>query len=98
MVKEKTAKKAKTDAVPTPTPASTVSGEQDWRPGDPAETYVVIRHTYGVDLRVSDKEYKTADDIRAISERDFWIRAIKFHPDGTRAEIVKFDKRKHRTW
>jgi len=98
MAKEKTTKKAKTDEVPTPTPASTVKGEQDWRPGEAALTYVVIRYTYGIDIRVSDKEYLAADDAIAISERDFWNRAIKFRPDGTRAEIVKYDKRKHRTW
>lgn len=99
MATEKKQKKAKTDAVPTPTPASTVSmGQEDWSPRDSAPTYVVVRHAYGTDHRVSDREYKTKVDPKAVTERDFWARAIKFYPDGTSAVIVKFDKRKHRTW
>ena len=92
MVKEKTTKKAKTDAVPTPTPASTVSVEQDWNPGQPTDCYVVVRDGF----RVSEKEYTTPGNIQAIDERDFWTRVAK--DDGTKVYIVKYDKKKHRTW
>jgi hypothetical protein len=99
MTTERNQKKTRTDAVPTPTPVSTVLGEQeDWRPGDPSPTYVVVRQAYGTDHRVSDREYKTENDPMAVIERDFWARVIKFHPDGTSTNIVKFDKRKHRIW
>jgi hypothetical protein len=98
MTTENKPRKAKTPAIPNPALASTVLNGQDWSPGDPAPTYVVIRHAYGTDHRVSDREYKTANDPKAITERDFWARAIKFHPDGTSAKIVKFDKRRHRIW
>ena len=92
MTKEKTPKTAKTDAVPTPTPASTISVEQDWEPGQPPDLYVVVRDGF----RVSDKEYTTPGNPKAIEEKDFWIRVAK--DDGTKVYIVKYDKKKHRTW
>jgi len=97
MTKEKT-EKAMTDAVPTPKPASTVSRGQDWSPGDSSPVYVVVRHTYGVDHRVSDREYSTPNDQRAIEELVFWQKVIKRSQDGTKAAIVKYEKKKHRIW
>lgn len=97
MTKEKT-KKAKTDEVPIPKPTSTVSEGQDWSPGDPSPTYVVVRHTYGIDHRVSDKEYSTPTDPRAVGELTFWQETLKRRPDGTTAAIVRYEKKKHRVW
>ena len=95
---EKTNQTARKNAVPTSKPASNVSGGQDWSPGDQAPTFVVVRDTYGIDMRVSDKEYRSIDDPRAIVERDFWNRVIKRYPDGTSVEVRPYDKRKHRVW
>ena len=93
MEKQKRTKKVKTDKVPNPPAPSTKEGEQTatWTPG---ERFVVVRSG----LRVSDKDYPKADDSRAIAERDFWQRVVTRHPDGTRVEIVVFDKKKHRIW
>lgn len=57
-------------------------------------TFVVTRGG----LRVSDIEYQTEDDLSAINEVNFWKRVVSKYPDGTRVEIVQFDKKKHRIW
>lgn len=96
MTKTQKPKRVKKDSVDS---SSTNNSQQtDWSPGDPAPTYVVVRHTYGIQHRVSNREYKTKNDPAAITERDFWNRVIQFHPDGTRVEIVQFEKRRHRVW
>jgi hypothetical protein len=65
-----------------------------WSPGDTAPRYVIVRGG----LRVSDKDYPERDDPRAISEMNFWNRVISRWPDGTKIEIVQYDKKKHRIW
>jgi len=57
-------------------------------------TFVVTRGG----LRVSDVEYTSETDPLAIAEKDFWQQIVKKYPDGTRIEIVPFDKKKHRVW
>lgn len=65
-----------------------------WSPGESLPRYVVVRGG----LRVSDKDYPRADEPRAISERDFWKKVVERWPDGTKVEIVQYDKKKHRIW
>jgi hypothetical protein len=57
-------------------------------------TFVVTRGG----LRVSDIEYLSETDPLAVTEKNFWQRVIKKYPDGTKMEIVQFDKKKHRVW
>lgn len=90
MSKLKENKKALQDEVPTPIDAVVVSEEQ--KNNNP--TYVVIRGG----CRVSDIEYATLNDPSAIAEKDFWQRVVNKYPDGTKIEIVQFDKKKHRIW
>jgi len=86
------------DAVPTPEISSIELGEQEsycWSPNDEATTrYVVIRGG----LRVSDKDYTSTTEPRAIAEKEFWQRVVTKWPDGTKVEIVQYDKKKHRIW
>jgi hypothetical protein len=65
-----------------------------WSPGESLPRYVVVRSG----LRVSDKDYPKSDEPRAIAERDFWRKVIERWPDGTKVEIVQYDKKKHRVW
>ena len=65
-----------------------------WSPGESLPRYVVVRDG----LRVSDKDYPKADEPRAISEKDFWKKVVERWPDGTKVEIVQYDKKKHRIW
>lgn len=65
-----------------------------WSPGESLPRYVVVRGG----LRVSDKDYPKADEPRAISEKDFWCKVIERWPDGTKVEIVQYDKKRHRVW
>jgi hypothetical protein len=73
----------------------------------PVETDVVIEEQKVVSptfvvtrggLRVSDFEYPSQTDPVAISEKNFWKRVVQKYPDGTRIEIVQFDKKKHRVY
>jgi hypothetical protein len=68
--------------------------EPDWSPGERETRYVVIRGG----LRVSDKDYPEQGDPRAIAEMNFWRKVISRWPDGTKVEIVQYDKKKHRIW
>jgi len=74
--------------------------DQDWTPGQEAELYVVVR--YGPltldEPRVSDNEYISPDWPGAVQERNFWQRVVNRYPDGTKVAIVKFIKKKHRTY
>ena len=65
-----------------------------WSPGESLPRYVVVRGG----LRVSDKDYPKPDEPRAIAERDFWQKVVNRYPDGTKIEIVQYDKKKHRIW
>jgi uncharacterized protein YecE (DUF72 family) len=56
--------------------------------------YVVVRDH----KRVSDLEYDTDSDPTALIELEHWQKIIKEWPDGTKAEIVEFDNKKHRIW
>lgn len=96
MEKQTKAKKVQSaDEVPNPVIPNTEIEEQlTWSPGEDAVRFVVTRSG----LRVSDKDYPSVDNERAILERDFWKRVIKNYPDGTKMEIVKYDKKKHRVW
>jgi len=78
------------DEVPNPTDTNVVTEEQNVN----TPKFVVTRGGF----RVSDREYDSSNDVAAISERDFWLRVIGSHPDGTKVEIVQFDKKKHRIW
>jgi len=91
MLKNKINKKAIQDEVPTPDEANVVSEEQK---SNNTPTYVVTRDG----LRVSDQEYLTLDFPVALAERDFWQKIVNKYPDGTKIEIVQFDKKKHRIW
>jgi hypothetical protein len=68
--------------------------DDTWSPGESLPRYVVVRSG----LRVSDKDYPKADEPRAIAERDFWRKVIERWPDGTKIEIVQYDKKRHRVW
>jgi len=56
--------------------------------------YVVVRGG----MRVSDKEYQNPDEPKALEEKSFWQMVVKRHPDGTKVQIVAFDKKLHRIW
>lgn len=71
-----------------------VEQETDWSPGEKIPRYVVVRGG----LRVSDKDYPEPSDPRAITEMNFWLRVVNRWPDGTKVEIVQYDKKKHRIW
>ena len=84
------AKQQKKTVVPdvVPNPAITnVSEEQ-------TEKFVVTRGGH----RVSDREYSSSEDPTAQLERQFWQRVVSRHPDGTKIEIVPFNKKLHRIW
>ena len=68
--------------------------ETDWTPGEKAPRYVVVRGG----LRVSDKDYPDPNEPRAIAEMNFWRKVVSRWPDGTKVEIVQYDKKKHRIW
>jgi len=80
-------KKVVPDVVPNPV-ITNVSEEQS------EQKYVVIRGGH----RVSDREYSSVDDPSAQLERQFWQKVIARHPDGTKMEIVPFNKKIHRIW
>ena len=93
MAKQTNKKQGKLNEVPNSTNPSNVSGEQTWYPsGD--TTFVVTRSG----IRVSDKEYTTNDSIDILMESEFWKRIVTRFPDGSKIEIVPFDKKKHRIW
>jgi len=75
------------DVVPNPV-LTNVSEEQL------EQKYVVTRGGH----RVSDREYSSPEDTFAVSERDFWQRVVARHPDGTKIEVVPFNKKLHRIW
>lgn len=89
MVK-KTSKRSKQDGVLNPVETSTVTEEQKVV----TPTFVVTRGG----LRVSDIEYTSANDPVALTEANFWKSIVNRFPDGTRVEIVPFDKKRHRVW
>jgi hypothetical protein len=97
MANKKRTRGIQSDEVPTlEVPISEIVEQQeaDWSPGERAPRYVVIRGG----LRVSDKDYPTPNEQRAIAEMNFWQRVVNRWPDGTRVEIVQYDKKKHRIW
>jgi len=95
MENKKTKKRTQPDVVPNLEVPIDVSVEQEtWTPGQATTRYVVVRGG----LRVSDKDYSSPDEDRAIVEAAFWQKVVKRWPDGTRVEIVQFDKKKHRIW
>lgn len=94
MANTKQTKTAKVDASPTPSKPKTETGGKDWSPGQEADLFVVTRGGF----RVSDKEYIDPDWPQAIQERDFWQSVATFSKDGTKAEIVTYDKKKHRIY
>lgn len=55
-------------------------------------TFVVIRNG----CRVSEHEYNSENDPYAIAEKNFWQKIVNRYPDGTKIEIVQFDKKKHK--
>ena len=79
------------EEVPTLDETNVVIEEQNV---ETTPTFVVTR----AGLRVSDVEYTSENDPSAISERDFWKRVATKSKDGTKVEIVPFDKKKHRVW
>lgn len=54
-------------------------------------TYIVVRDS----RKVSDEEYSDPKDSKAIAEKEFWQRIVNKHPDGSKIEIVQFDRKKH---
>lgn len=85
--------KVNSNEVPTSKQTSNQTAEQ-WNPGQEDVKYVVTRGGF----RVSDQEYIDPNYPSAISEMEFWKRVIKRFPDGTRSEIIQYDKKKHRIW
>jgi hypothetical protein len=71
-----------------------VEQQIDWTPGEKTPRYVIVRGG----LRVSDKDYHEPGEPRAIAEMNFWRKVINRWPDGTKVEIVQYDKKKHRIW
>jgi hypothetical protein len=93
MSNNKPKSKTTSDAVPTPKKAN-VGEQRESIVKIEIAKYVVVRDN----LRVSDKEYITADDPAAVNERDFWQRVVNRFPDGTKVNIVEYDKKRHRVW
>lgn len=58
--------------------------------------YVVVRIFQGIQHRVSDLEYPSAEDGQ--EEASFWKRVVSRYPDGTKVDVVPYDSRVHRTW
>jgi hypothetical protein len=56
--------------------------------------YVVVRDGH----RVSDRDFLTSSDEAAIAELNFWKRVSNRFPDGTKIEIVPFNKKIHRIY
>lgn len=83
-------KKVKSEEVPAPSETEVVLEEQKVN----SPTFVVVRGG----CRVSENEYATAEDLAAIVEKDFWQKVVERFPDGTKVEIVPFDKKKHKIW
>jgi len=95
MENKKTKNRTQPDAVPNlEVPINEYVEQETWTPGQAAIKYVVVRGG----LRVSDKDYENPDEERAITEKSFWQRVVKRWPDGTKVEIVQYDKKKHRIW
>lgn len=95
MTNKKSTNRTHPDAVPTlEVPINELVEQETWTPGQAATRYVVVRNG----LRVSDKDYSTPDDERAILEKEFWQKVVKRWPDGTKVQILQFDKKKHRIW
>jgi hypothetical protein len=96
MLNKKRTKGIQPDEIPTlEIPISEmVEQETDWSPGEREIRYVIVRSG----LRVSDKDYPEQSDPRAIAEMNFWRKVISRWPDGTKVEIVQYDKKKHRIW
>lgn len=97
--KKKTAKRVLPDEIPNLEVPTDVLVENFQEPtwennNEQGPRYVVVRSG----LRVSDKDYPTPSETGAIAEKDFWQRVVDRHPDGTKVEIVEFDKKKHRIW
>lgn len=90
MTKTKSNKKSKQDVVLNLVEANVVFEEQKVA----TPTFVVTRGG----LRVSDAEYNSENDQAAIAEANFWKSIVNKYPDGTKVEIVQFDKKKHRIW
>lgn len=68
---------------------------QETHPKDEKKVkYVVVRDN----RRVSDIEYDDPKSPEAISERDFWLKVVSRHPDGTRVSIVKYNNKVHRVY
>lgn len=87
---KKTSSKSKQDVVLNLAEANVVFEEQKVV----TPTFVVTRGG----LRVSDVEYNSPEDEKALAEAKFWKSIVTKFPDGTRVEIVQFDKKKHRVW
>ena len=97
MSNKKRTREIQPDEVPNlevPTDEMVEQQINDWTPGEKAPRYVVVRGG----LRVSDKDYSEPGEPRAIAEMNFWRKVIERWPDGTKAEIVQYDKKKHRIW
>lgn len=87
-------KEADTSAIETlATEIVTTVSKDEPRKEEPVK-YVVVRD----DRRVSDNEYTDPKDPKAVNERDFWKRVCENWSPSERAEIVKFNKKKHRNW
>ncbi len=71
-----------------------VAATATWSPGERTPCYVVIRGG----LRVSDKTYSSPNEQSAIIEKEFWQKVVDRWPDGTKIEIVQYDKKKYRIW
>ena len=95
MAKNQKTKQSNTDAVPTLNPIEIQSGEQlTWSPSEGTLKYVVTRNG----IRVSDKEYASDNEDAIIDEFTFWKNVVSKFPDGTKIQIVQYDKKKHRIW
>ena len=95
MEKTKNKNRIQPDVVPTlEVPINELVEQETWTPGQATIRYVVVRGG----LRVSDKDYLKPDEEKAIAEKTFWQKVVKRWPDGTKVEIVQFDKKKHRIW
>lgn len=91
MSKTKQNRKTTQDEVPTPVDLDNVSEEQN------VESNSIFVVTRG-GIRVSENEYSSIDSVKAIEEKNFWQKIINKFPDGSKIEIVPFDKKKHRIW
>lgn len=80
----------KNEAAPVAVAQQVITDSQEQK----SQCYVVLREGH----RVSEHEYETPDDPKAISEMEWWRMIAQKHSWGEPVEIVQYDNKLHRIW